>query len=272
MNKCISIVILFILLWTLPTANALERDRLGLVEQGEFSLLTGLQYEEGDYGTSDSTSLWRIPISVSYRKTNFSLFASVPFLFASSDGDIVISSRPNKGSPGMSSSTLRTKDEIVSGIGDIVLSGSYYPPPDVRKEIEYRLTAIYKLGTADADKGFGTGEDDISLETGAVKHIDEYALSGTLGYEISGDTPDFSYHDVFYGTAGLTKQLARNKQIGGYLYFSQALTDASKEPLELSFFYYTPTAKTRSLYLFLSKGLSDGSPDFSLGGSLQFYY
>jgi hypothetical protein len=272
MNKCISILILFILLGSFPAANALERDRLGLVKQGDLSLLTGLQYEEGDYGTSDSTSLWRIPLSISYRKTNFSLFASVPLLFASSEGDIIISSRPNHGSSGMSSSTVRNKDEIVSGIGDLVLSGSYYLSPDARKEIEYRLTAVYKFGTADVDKGFGTGEDDVSLEAGLVKNIDEYALSGTLGYEISGDTPDFTYHDVFYGTAGLTKQLAGSKQVGSYLYFSQALTDASKEPLELSFFYYTPTAKTRSLYLFLSKGLSDGSPDFSLGGSLQFYY
>ena len=272
MNKCISILILFILLGSFHTANALERDRLGLVKQGEFSLLTGLQYEEGDYGTSDSTSLWRIPVSITYRKTNFSLFASVPLLFASSDGDIIISSRPHNGNSGMSSSTVRNKDETVSGIGDVVLSGSYYLTPDVRKEIVYRLTAVYKFGTADSNKGFGTGEDDISLEAGLVKNIDEYALSGTLGYEISGDTPDFTYHDVFYGTAGLTKQLAGYKQVGSYLYFSQALTDVTEEPLELSFFYYTPTAKTRSLYLFLSKGFSDGSPDFSLGGSLQFYY
>lgn len=260
------------MLGTFHTANALERDRLGLVKQGEFSLLTGLQYEEGDYGTSDSTSLWRIPLSITYRKTNFSLFASVPFLFATSDGDIIISSRPNNGNSGRSTATRSTETDVVSGIGDVVLSGSYYLIPDFRKETVYRLTAVYKFGTADSNKGFGTGEDDISLEAGLVKHIDEYALSGTLGYEISGDTPDFTYNDVFYGTVGLIKQLAGYKQIGTYLYLSQALTDVTEEPLELSFFYYTPTAKTRSLYLFLSKGFSDGSPDVSLGGSLQFYF
>lgn len=254
---------------TFHIANALERERLGLVKEGEFSLLTGLQYEEGDYGTPDTTSLWRIPISVSYRKTNFSLFASIPFLIASSEGDIIINGKPGMGSSGMSDNT---KNDIVSGIGDAVLSGSFYLTPDFRQEIIYRLTATYKFATADVDKGFGTGEDDVSMEAGLVKYIDEYSLSGTLGYEISGDTPDFTYNDVFYGTAGLTKILAGNKQIGTYLYFSQALTDMTEEPLDLSFFYRQPTAKTRSIYLFLRKGLSDGSPDFSLGGSLQFNF
>ena len=141
-----------------------------------------------------------------------------------------------------------------------------------RDEITYRLTGSYKLGTADANKGLGTGENDLYLEGGAAKNIDEYILSGTLGYEISGDSPDFNYNDVMYGTAGLTKQMAMNKQMGTYLYFSQALTDVSDAPLELSFFYRQPVATTRDIYLFLSKGLSDGSPDFSIGGSLQFYF
>ncbi len=63
-----------------------------------------------------------------------------------------------------------------------------------------------------------------------------------------------------------------NKQIGSLLRFSQAVTDVSDEPLELSIFYSQPIAKTRDIYLYLSKGLSNGSPDFSLGGTIQFYY
>ena len=68
MKKRVSIVILFTLLGMFQTAMALERDRLGLVNEGEFSLLTGLDYQEGDYGSPESTSLWRVPISLSYRK------------------------------------------------------------------------------------------------------------------------------------------------------------------------------------------------------------
>ena len=272
MKKLVHIVILFILSGTIQIVSALERDRLGLVKEGEFSLLTGLEYEEGDYGTPDTTSLWRIPFSASYRKTNFSFFASVPLLFASSDGNIVINSKTTMPKMTTLSDTSGPRNNIVTGIGDAVLSGSYYFTPGYRKQTEFRLTAIYKLAIADVDKGFGTGEDDVSFEAGAAKNIDEFTISGTLGYEISGDSPDFTYNDVFYGTLGLTKQLPGYSQIGSYLFFSQALTDTTDDPLELSVFYRQPVAKTRSIYLFLSKGFSNGSPDFSMGGSLQIYY
>ena len=274
MKKRVSIVILFTLLGMFQTAIALERDRLGLVNEGEFSLLTGLDYQEGDYGSPESTSLWRVPISLSYRKKNFSLFASLPLLLATSDGDIIISNKTSMGqhpnSPPSSGSQQQT--QTVSGIGDIMFSGSYYITPDFRNEITYRITGSIKLGTADENKGLGTGENDFFFEGGVIKHIDEYILSATLGYEISGDSPVFEYNDVFYGTAGLSKLLSKNSRIGSSLYFSQAITDTSDSPLELSIFYTQPVAKTRSIYLFLSKGFSDGSPDFSVGGRIQFYY
>lgn len=272
MYKRISILILFIVLGTFQTADALERDRLGLVKEGEFSLLTGMKYQEGDYGTPDSTSLLSIPLSVTYRKTNFSFFASIPLLFASSEGDIVINSKTTMPKMTSSPTTSGSSKNTATGIGDTLLSGSYYFAPEFRKETEYRLTAVYKLATADEDKGFGTGEDDISFEAGITKSMDEYALSGTLGYEINGDSSDFNYYDVFYGTVGLTKQLPAYSQVGTYLYFSQALTETTDAPLELSIFYSQPIAKKRSVYLFLSKGISDSSPDFSLGGNIQFYY
>jgi hypothetical protein len=275
MNKRAGIVILFILVGMLQTATALERTRLGLVKEGEFSFLTGLEYQEGDYGAPDSTSLWRLPVSISYRKTNFSLFASMPLLYATSEGDVIISNKtstPKKGRLPPSSGTEQTEQQTESGIGDIVLSGSYYFTADFRNEIIYRLTTAVKLGTADEAKGLGTGENDFSLEGGVVKYIDEYIISGTLGYEIIGDSSVFNYNNILYGTVGLTRQLATNKQIGSLLYFSQALTDVSDEPLELSIFYSQPVGKTNDIYLYLSKGLSDGSPDFAAGGTIQFHY
>jgi hypothetical protein len=272
LKKRSAILILFILSGLNQMADAVERTRLGLVEEGEFSLLTGLEYSEADYGTPDTTALWLVPISVTYRKTNISLFASIPLLFASSDGDIIVSNKTSMPSKMASPSASGNGQNTEAGVGDMILAASYYFMPDIRQELTYRLTGGVKIAFADEDKGFGTGEDDVYIEGGAVKNLDEYILSGTLGYEINGDSPDYDYNDVFYGTVGLTRMLAMNKQVGTYLYFSEALSDAAEAPLELSVFYSTPTAKTRSVYLYLSKGFSDGSPDFTLGGNVQFYY
>ena len=272
MKKHVSILILFVAVGMSQTATALERTRLGLVKEGEFSLLTGLDYQEGDYGSPDSTSLWRVPVSISYRKKRFGVFASVPFLYAESDGDIITTSKTSMGKKTVPSSSVVTEKQTESGIGDIVLSGSYYFMPDYRNEINYRLTGIIKLGTADENKGFGTGENDFSFEGGITKNIDEYVLAGTLGYEINGDPPGFNLDDVFYGQLGLTKQLAKNRKIGTSLFYSQASSDNTDAPLELSFFYRQPVSQDRDAYFYFSRGLSDGSPDFSLGGRIQFYY
>jgi len=266
------ILILFVLSGVFQAAEALERTRLGLVQEGEFSLLTGLEYSEADYGTPDTTSLWRVPINLTYRKTNFSLFASMPLLFASSEGDIIVSNKTSMPSKMLSPSMTDSGRNTALGIGDITLSGSYYFTPDVRKELSYRLTGGVKIATADVKKGFGTGEDVVFVESGAVKNLDEYILSGTLGYEKNGDSPDFDYNNVFYGTVGLTMQMSNNKQVGSYLFVSEALTDTAEAPLELSVFYSQPTARDRNIYLYFSKGFSDGSPDFTLGANIQFYY
>jgi len=267
--------ILFLLLAFVQTAIALERTRLGLVKEGELSFLTGLEYREGAYGTADSTSLLTIPLSLSYRKTNVSFFASVPLLYASSEGEIIVSNKTTmpKAPGGVTTTTTTTATtQTASSIGDIILSGTYYLLPDHQNQVNYRLTATLKLGTADEKKGLGTGENDFMVEGGAAKTITDYILSGSLGYEISGDSAVYNYNDVIYGTAGITRLLETYREIGSYLYFSQAVTDGSEAPLELSFFYSQPIADTRSLYLYLIKGFSDGSPDFAIGGTIQIYY
>jgi hypothetical protein len=271
-RKRISILVLLVSAGTFQSVVALERTRLGLVQENEFSFLTGLEYQQGDYGTPYTTTLWSIPFNLSYRKENYSFFASLPLLYAQSDGTINVSSKTTMRKKNAPPSTTTSGQQSASGIGDVVLSGSYYFMPDYRKEITYRVTGTIKLGTADESDGLGTGENDFFLEGGAVKNIDEYILSGTLGYEISGDSPVYEYNDVFYGNLGLTKQLEKNQQMGASLYFSQALTDNTSAPLEISFFYRRPVSKGRDIYLYVSKGLSDGSPDIAAGGSMQFYF
>lgn len=270
--KHTAILILFVLTGMLQTAGAVERTRLGLVEEGEFSLSTGLEYSEADYGTPDTTALWRVPISVTYRKTSFSVFASMPLLFASSDGDIIVSNKTSMSAKKVSPSASSNGRNTAAGVGDIIIAGSFYFTPDVRKELSFRLTGGVKFATADADKGFGTGENDVYVEGGAVKYLDEYILSTTLGYEINGDSTDIDYNDVLYGTVGLTRQLAMKKQVGSYLYYSEAVSSTSDAPLELSIFYSQPATNNRNIYVYLSKGFSDSSADFTLGGNIQFYY
>lgn len=265
LKKSLSIFMLLVWINPLQFAHAVERDRPVLLTAGELSFLTGLEYQQADYGTTDSTDLWRIPLGLGYRIESFSFFASMPLQFAGSDGSIIVTHETSR-------NFMRAGQNSVSGIGDLTLSGTFYFTPDARNSASYRLTGGVKFGTADADKGLGTGEDDFFIELGANKNIDSYMLSAMLGHEINGDTTDFNYDDVLYGTVGLAKWTKMNSQLGSYLYYSQSQVSGLKAPLELNVFYSQFIAKNRSVYYFASKGLSDGSPDFSLGGNIQFYY
>jgi hypothetical protein len=253
-------------------ALALEQTRLGLVEEIESSLTTGLEYQRGDYGTSDTTTVWSIPVNYSYRHRQYGLSVSIPFLFADSTGDEIIVSGKMGKRKRQTTTTTTTTGRSSSGIGDIVLSGTYYFPPDYQRGLSYRATGIVKLGTADESKGLGTGETDVAIEAGAFKDLDEYRMAFTLGYEINGNSSEFDYNDVLYGSIGLTKQLARKRQAGGVLYMSEALTPSGDTPVKISGFYSHPLSKTRITRVFLTKGLTDGSPDIAIGGLIQFYF
>ncbi|MDT8451985.1 MAG: hypothetical protein RQ936_04470 [Gammaproteobacteria bacterium] len=265
LKKILSNIMLLIWINPLAFANAVERDRPVLLAIGELSFLTGLEYQQADYGTTDSTDLWRIPLGLGYRLNNFSLFASMPLLHAGSDGNIIATHKTSR-------TFMHSGRNSVSGIGDLTLSGTFYFTPQTRNTASYHLTGGVKFGTADADKGLGTGEDDLFIEAGAYKNIDSYVLSAELGYEISGDAADFNYKNALYGTAGLAKWTQNRGQLGGYLYFSEAQVSGLEEPLELNLFYTQFISKDHSVYYFISKGLSHGSPDYALGGNIQFYY
>lgn len=272
LKKSLRILSLFILIEISAPAHALERTRPLLFTDGELSWLTGLEYQQADYGTTDSTGLWRIPLGVGYRLNSFSFFASMPLLFASSDGIVHVTNKTSSSTSTNLSPTSRSGKNNVSGIGDVTLSGTFYLTPDFHRAISYHLTAAVKLGTADENQGLGTGENDFFLEGGVQKNIDGFVLAATLGYEISGDAPDFEYENALYGTVSFAIPMSMKRQLGASLFFSQAQLQGTEAPLELTVFYQQAVNKSYSVYYFIANGLSDGSPDYSLGGNVQFYY
>ena len=145
------------LLGLVSSGYALEPSDVGIKEASGYSLSLGLEYESGDYGTPDTTELWSVPVGIHYVKGDISAGVSTSYMSASSTGAITTSSMG-----GMSRSN--TSVSSASGIGDINMYASYQLPEAKDATISYHATARLKLGTADADKGLGTGENDYALE------------------------------------------------------------------------------------------------------------
>jgi hypothetical protein len=75
-----------------------------------------------------------------------------------------------------------------SGVGDVVGSITAF---DVLSagggDVVLDLTGKAKFGTADADRGLGTGEQDYALQADVSRFFRHASLMGTVGYAVRGD-------------------------------------------------------------------------------------
>ena len=62
---------------------------------GKFSSTIGLDYSSGDYGASQDTEVWAVPMSLKYRTDTWNIRASTSYLkvtspnFVTPDGDFI---------------------------------------------------------------------------------------------------------------------------------------------------------------------------------------
>jgi hypothetical protein len=222
----------------------------------------GLEFDSGDYGTGDTTDTWRIPVGLNYSNGTYFAGATISYIDAESTGAVIISSKTR-----MRTITV-SPDSNVSGMGDLRLYAGYNFPSSGPEN--FYVSALVKLGTADENKGLGTGEDDYSLEGGMSTKMDKYKIFGSLGYQITGDSATIDYDNVFYADAGIADQRQDGRQLGIMLEFASAATPGFDDALELTGFMDAMLSNKRRLHLFVSLGLSNGSPDYGLGVNYYF--
>jgi len=260
-----TILTLCLLAWV-PLAHALEQRDTRVYGSNGLYFTSGLEYESGDYGTGSTTDLWRVPLEFDYQRDRLSAGIGTELLSARSDGTIITSSMTRMTSVTRSTSGKKS----VTGIGDINMYASYRLPGAKDSDVSYHVTGRIKLGTADSDKGLGTGENDYALEGGARTLFESVILFGNLGYQISGDSATINYRNVWYANGGGIYPLDAKRNVGVMLELSQAATPGFDDPAQLTLFYNQDLANQRHLYFYVLLGLTNGSPDSGVGANLTF--
>lgn len=245
---------------------AQQQDRASLPDLKGLAVGVGLEYEEGDYDTGDTTELWRIPFSVSYSTEKWYLNATIPYLSAESDGALVVRSSTHH----ISTRPAR-RGRTESGLGDITLSATRYLAYNRERNLEPFVRGRIKLGTADEDDGLGTGESDVAGEFGVNIWRKPNRYYAALGYELVGDPPGVDYDNVFYAYTGVSRRLNERQRIGVDLYYSESSTPGFDDALELSGYVNQRLDAQRTLHAYLLAGLTDGSPDWGGGVGLKWY-
>lgn len=228
----------------------------------------GAEYSEGDYGTGETTSAWYIPFGWRYGSGDFSASVTIPYLVVEGSSLVTFDGRPvapsgmgtgGTGGGGGTTTTATTRTD--SGLGDIVLSGSYQLLSESELRPWVAATLKAKLGTADEVKGLGTGENDYTLQLEVAKGM----LYGYAGYRLLGDTATLDYNDVAFVGAALNFPLAQSHDLSVEYYTEEAALSGMDDIQEATLSVGGELSRKMNYSLYFTAGLSDSSADSVIG-------
>ncbi len=226
---------------------------------GDLTFSTGLDYSTGKYGSTASTDIYYVPLTLKYESGRSTLKTTLPYLRITSGA------------------APRTTQE---GVGDWAFSYGYSLFDQPRNGFLVDLVGKFKLATADESKGLGTGENDFAAQ------IDLYYMAGnlspfmTVGYRVPGDPAGQSLGNVWYGTLGAGYKISPSDNAGIMWDLRQASLDSGTGPItvdvdghvisginssELTLYWVHKFRPDIKLQIYAVKGLSDASADKGLG-------
>lgn len=226
---------------------------------GDLTFSTGLDYSTGKYGSTSSTDIFYVPLTLKYEWGASTLKTTLPYLRIASG------------------SAPRVTQE---GVGDWMFSYGYSLFEQPRNGFLVDLIGKLKLATADETKGLGTGENDYAAQ------IDLYYLAGalspfmTMGYRMPGNPPGQNLRNIWYGTLGLGYKFSPSNSAGIMWDLRQASRTAGGGPVtvdadghiisgvnssELTLYWVHKFNPDLKLQIYAVKGFSDASSDRGMG-------
>ena len=232
-----------------------------------FSLVAGAEYTTGDYGGEASIDEVYVPVTATMDLERVTFRLTVPFLSVSAPGFTTVSG-PD-GQPVVGEGPRTTE----SGLGDVLASATVFDVLATRSgDVVLDLTGKVKVGTADADAGLGTGEQDYTLQVDAFRFFERSTLMGTAGYSVRGDPAGYELENTFFVSVGASHAMTDSVRAGAFYDFREAAVPGSDAPQELTAWVSARLGEHIRAQFYLLAGFGDSSPDWgggiSVGGRL----
>lgn len=261
-----------------PTLAVLALSAPALADD-QFSLITGFDYSTGKYGNATSTNILYVPVTGQYETDKLTLKLTVPYISVTGPGGVIpgmgrvmfpaaatagTGGTPRFGRPpGMVGAAATTTTN--SGVGDVVASAGYtvYSADALLLDVVGKV----KFGTADANKGLGTGENDYSAQVDGYYTLEKTTLFATAGYKIVGAPTGIAVNNVPYGMLGASQKLSETSNVGVMLSVAKSAFAAGNNQGDVTVYASQKLSKGLKLQANLLKGVSNGSPDYG-GGAM----
>ena len=251
----------------------------------QFSLSAGADYSSGKYGTTTTTDIWSVPLTGEYDTGNWTFKLVVPYIDISGPSDVipgvgkVKNGNPHgrghgrgngNGGPTPTPSTVTSGS--ASGLGDVVASAGYQVFTSNDQTFGVDLTGKVKFGTADADKGLGTGKNDYGLSLDTYKVVGNWTAFGGVGWMKYGSSQYIKLKNGFNANIGAQYKIGGSDSIGAYYYYRERIAEGGAPQSELTGFWNHKLGNSWRLQAYVMGGFADGSPDYGAGASLKYTF
>lgn len=248
-----------------------------------FSVSLGFDFASGDYGTSQTTDSYRVPLTIGYYpsdRLDFSLEFS--YLYQSDSSTVTLggmrfpgqnsggSSGGGMGGMGGGSAARVTNSQ--SGVGDINLTAGYILVEESNSSPMLRPLFYLKVPTADEEKGLGTGAFDFGGGLSLGKGFGDWFLYAETLYIVPGETSAYQPDNYWTYQGAARYPLTQSLDVGFAVSGATAAFAGNPDALEAQLTSSYRVSQRGSIGAYLGTGLSDSSPDYTGGvyGSISF--
>ncbi len=242
----------------------------------------GVDYSSGKYGLGSSTTIWDVPLVFGYSGSAWSASLTLPYLHVSGPGNVipgigvVRNTNPqSRGKAGSSAIVIPATylSGTASGIGDVEAQATFHAVHNRDAGFGLDLTGRIKFGTASANKGLGTGQNDYGAAVDLYKTLGPgWMAFGGFAYTWLGSSTYIQLNDVWSGNLGLSYAFDQGDMAGVYLFYQQRPSTTSYTRQEATVFYNHRINETWNLRGYVMGGFANGSPDYGAGLSARMSF
>jgi hypothetical protein len=274
------------LLATALVSTALSAQTADTGQSGRASVSAGFDYSSGTYGSDVRTRIWDVPFTVGYDTDKWSLKLTVPYVNISGSGNVIPGvGKVDNGNPigrGLGnllgggqaqSAPAETKTSgSASGLGDIVARATYHLFTNADSRFGIDVGGHVKFGTADENKGLGTGKNDYGVNVDLFKGVGAWTLFGGVGYTDYGSSQYIRLDSGANANVGANYKASDSNSVGAYYYYRERVSDSGYPQREATLYWNHSYNANWRLQAYTLAGLSDGSPDWGGGLSLKYSF
>lgn len=265
----------------------------------------GANFSSGDYGTTDRTQVYSVPVGVRWTSGNFNLRVSVPYVVLDGPGSLIDTPQGrdgggmddsgggrsdgsgrgrgrggsgDSGSGGGSGGAELDDDDVLapgtsdrsSGLGDVSVAAGYSLP--LTDSLFVDAGVRVKMPTASRARRLGTGQLDVTTSLDLAYEFDGGSIYAGGRRKFAGNSATSAFQNIWGAGGGASFRLSSGVSVGADYDWSQPSVAGNGDISEVTGWMSFRLNRQVRMNLFAATGLTTNSTDFSSGATLSYRF